>query len=643
MKKIIYLILGLILGLFIFSPVQAQEKSWYFDEWNVDIQINQDSTFIVRETQTFDFTGNFHWIKRDIVKRKLKKITNVKVFDEKGKELLPPEIEIIEDSDQVSIKVNFDLTNTQATWTFQYTVHGGIGYFEDYDELYWNAVSSDRDVKINFVKVTVHLPEEVEKSKLKQRLFVGPYGATTESQNFSIVDKEILEYRGQNIAPYENFTIVAGWPKGIVYQPGMVKIYSEPEGASIVIDGKKTVYKTPAILEEKEEIKTGKHEITVAKRGYKETETKEVEVAEGKLYELNFTLEKTLLYQILPFIYLLIPILTFILLLRRWLRYGKDPKWKGTIIAQYEPPRTKTRLVQGRPDYIAPAEMGALIREGVRNKDITSTLIDLAYRGYLKIIEEEKKRLFTRRTTYKFRKLKDYSQDTTLREHEKLFLDGLFGTSQEVTLDDLKNRFYREIPGIKRSLLEQVLNLGYFKESPSTTRMKYFGLGISVAVVGGALFIFLPFSFLAFMVLLSGILCLAFAKAMPAKTKKGSEATWYTWGFKEYLHTAERFRLEVCTPETFEKYLSYAMVFGVEKQWAERFVDIYKEQPDWYVSAGPVAVFSVIGFTNSLSSMTQTASAALTTSPARSASGVSGFGGGGFAGGGGGGGGSSAG
>ncbi len=641
MKKIIYLILGLVVGLFIFSPVQAQEKSWYFISWDIDIQINQDSTFVIKETQTFDFTGNFHWVKRDIAKRKLKRITDVKVFDEQGKELRFPDIEITEDSSQVSIKVNFDLTDRQAAWTFQYTVHGGIGYFEDHDELYWNAVSQDRDVKINSVKVIVHLPEEVEKSELKQRLFVGPYGATTESQNFSIVDKKTLEYRGQNIAPYENFTIVAGWPKGIVYQPGMVKIYSEPEGASIVIDGKKTIYRTPAILEEKEEIETGKHEITLTMRGHKETETKEVEIVEGKLYELNFTLEKTLLYQILPFIYLLIPILAFILLLRRWLRYGKDPKWKGTIIAQYEPPRTKTRLVQGRPDYIAPAEMGTLIREGVRNKDITSTLIDLAYRGYLKIFEEEKKRLFTRRTTYKIRKLKDYSQETTLRAHEKLFLDGLFGTSQEVTLDDLKNKFYREIPGIKRSLLQQVLNLGYFKESPDKIRIKYIGLGIGMAVAGGALFIFLPL--LAFMVLLSGILCLAFAKAMPAKTKKGSSAAWQTWGFKEYLHTAERFRLDVCTPETFEKHLSYAMVFGVEKQWAARFVDIYKEQPDWYVSARPVAAFSVISFTDNLSSMTQTASAALTTSPARSASGVSGFGGGGFAGGGGGGGGSSAG
>lgn len=640
MRKIIYPILGLILSLFVLLPAQAQEKSWYFAEWDVDIQINQDSTFVVKEKQTFDFTGNFHWVKRDIAKKKLKKITDVKVFDEKGKELLPPKIEITEDSSQVSVKVNFDLTNTQATWTFQYTVQGGIGYYEDYDELYWNAVSSERDERIKNAKVTIHLPESVEKSDLKQRLLIGPYGSTRESKNYSIVDEKTLEYWGQNIAPYENFTIVAGWPKGLVYQPGMVKIYSEPEGASIVIDGKKTIYQTPAILEEKEEIKTGKHTITVARRGYKETKTKEIEIAEGKLSELNFTLEKTLLYQILPFLYLLVPILALVLLLKRWLKSGKDI-WKGTIVAQYEPPRTETRLVQGRPDYIAPTEMGTLIYEGVKNKDITSTLIDLACRGYLKIIEEEKKGLFRARISYRFKKLKDYSTDTSLREHERLFLDGLFERGDEISLDDLKNRFYRQMPGIKKSLMNQVLNLGYFRESPGTTKMKYIGLGIGVMVAG--VFLMSLAALLGVMVFISGILCFCFSKAMVGKTKKGSEAAWHSWGFKEYLHTAERFRLGVCTPETFEKYLSYAMVFGVEKEWAARFVDICKDPPDWYVSARPVAVFSVIGFTNNLSSMTQTAGSALSTSPASSASGGSGFGGGGFAGGGGGGGGSSAG
>lgn len=649
MKKIIYAILvSFLLIIFLPTVTLAQKKFWYFPAWEVDIRINKDSTFIVREKQTFDFTGNFHWVKRDIAKQRLKKITDVKVFDETGRELLPPTIEISEDSKQVSVKINFDLTDTQATWTFQYTVHGGIGYFENYDELYWNAVSSEREVEIRSVKVTVHLPEDVERSKLKQKLFIGSYGSTSESHNFFIANEKTLEYRGQNIAPFENFTIVAGWPKGVVSQPGMVKVYSEPKGSNIIIDDKKTDYQTPFILEEKEEIETGRHKIEVAKFGYKKVKTKTVEVAQGKLEEINFTLEKTFFYKIFPFlIYFLIPILTFLVLFRRWYKFGRDPKWKGTIIAQYEPPLTETRQVLGKPSFISPAEMEVLVYEKVKNKSIAATLIDLAVRGYLKIIEEEKTILFSKQKEYIFLKLKDYSNDATLREHERLILDGIFGLGEKVFLNDLKNKFYKKIPEINNILYKQVVELGYFEKSPAKTKAKYARVGMLFIFFSICLFFFKDFwasldinlMGLVGALVFSGVICFVFAKVMPAKTKLGSDAAWHAFGFKEYLHTAERFRLGTCTPETFEKFLSYAMIFGVEKKWAERFDDIYKEPPRWYETTTPMPVFSVVSFTNNLSSMTQMTVSTLTTSPSSS----SGFGGGGFAGGGGGGGGSSAG
>jgi len=123
-------------------------------------------------------------------------------------------------------------------------------------------------------------------------------------------------------------------------------------------------------------------------------------------------------------------------------------------------------------------------------------------------------------------------------------------------------------------------------------------------------------------------------------TEKGAEAKWYALGFKEYLQVAERFRLGACTPETFEKYLSYALVFKVEEKWANRFLEIYKKQPSWFESSQPMFPFTVISFTNNISLLSNSVSRAVVSG---SASSGSGFGGGGFSGGGGGGGGSSAG
>ena len=54
-------------------------------------------------------------------------------------------------------------------------------------------------------------------------------------------------------------------------------------------------------------------------------------------------------------------------------------------------------------------------------------------------------------------------------------------------------------------------------------------------------------------------------------------------GFKMYLETAEKYRLErQLSPALFEKYLPYAMVFGVEKKWAKTFENMALPPPTWY-------------------------------------------------------------
>lgn len=628
MKKNSFLFLFILIFLYPFFTF-AQEKSWYFKSWDVDIQINKDATFIVREKQTFDFTGNFHWVKRDIAKKRLEKIVDVAVFDEKGSQLEYPDVEVIEDTEQVSIKLNFDLTDTQKTWTFQYKVIGGIGYFEDHDELYWNAVSSERDVEINNVRVLVHLPELVATTKLKQKLFIGPTGSILEAKTYSVLDGKKLEFTGTNIAPYENFTIVAGWPRGIVYNPGTFKINSKPKGADIYIDGKNTGIETPAILQGGKDLSFGKHNISLGLLSYKRTPFQEINVVEGKTENLNFVLERAFYYQVLRNLLIFLPLIVFIGLFIRWFYKGRDPKFKGTIIAQYEP-----------PDNITPAEMGVLIDERVDLEDITSTLVDLAYKGYLKIKEVKEKRIIGEETKYTLIRTNDFRASSALKEHERLILEGIFNGRTEVGLDSLVNRFYRHLSGIRKALYNQTVEADYFKKSPEFVRMKNRIGGVLLASGGGVLAFVWPLAGIP--ILISGLLILVFAGAMPAKTQKGSDAYWHALGFREYLHTAERFRLDTCTPETFEKFLAYAMVFGVEKQWANRFVDIYKEPPSWYESIPPITAFSVADFTNSVSFMSVSVSNSFSSSPS-SSSGFGDGGGGGSAGGGGGGGGSSAG
>lgn len=546
---------------------QAQAKSWHFEKWLVDIQINQDSTFLVRETQTIKFEGSFSWLKRDIAKKDLRQISDIKVFDEAGRQLTGDEVEISQSSSQVSVKMNFSATDTIKTWTFGYLVHGGLRFFKDHDELYWNAVSSERDVPIKTIEVLVRLPQPIDAGQTQQRLFVGLADSKQEFSNFEfLADKKTFRFWGQNIAPYENFTIVAGWPKGIIRQPLIEKILPR-----------------------------------------------------------------------LQLMWLVLPIIVFIFLLRHWLRFGHEPKMPGTIVAQYEPPQN-----------LSPAEMAVIIKQQLRPKDISATMIDLACRGYLKIIEKQDKILFTKKTTYELEKTKEFLNEQTLKDHEVLLLSDLFQDQDRVAIETLKNKFYRRLPEIKKIIFEEVVRSGFFKKSPDKVRKAYLGWGMAVVFAGIFTFVGLVkiLPLISIWPLLSveacGILLIIFSQFMPALTEKGSQTKWQALGFREYLQIAERFRLQDLTPETFEKFLPYAMIFGVEKKWAARFQDIYHEPPDWYVPAAGYAYFSALSFTGQISSMNNHFSQSLFAAPG-GGRGVSGFGGGGFAGGGGGGGGSSAG
>ncbi len=69
-------------------------------------------------------------------------------------------------------------------------------------------------------------------------------------------------------------------------------------------------------------------------------------------------------------------------------------------------------------------------------------------------------------------------------------------------------------------------------------------------------------------------------------------------GFKMYLSTAEKDRLEMLhppekTPELFEKYLPYAFALDVENEWSEQFSEVLAQaavagqtySPSWYAGS----------------------------------------------------------
>lgn len=142
-----------------------------------------------------------------------------------------------------------------------------------------------------------------------------------------------------------------------------------------------------------------------------------------------------------------------------------------------------------------------------------------------------------------------------------------------------------------------------------------------------------------------------FAVLMRAPTVQGRKVMDQIDGFKMYLETAEKNRLNMTdeppmTVERFERILPYAIVLGVEKPWSEHFEGELARnavqgasgtyQPSFY--SGRNWSTSSGGFSNTVASVAGGMSAAMIAAQPSSSSG-SGFSGGGGSGGGGGGGG----
>src|SRR5712691_10884958 len=94
-----------------------------------------------------------------------------------------------------------------------------------------------------------------------------------------------------------------------------------------------------------------------------------------------------------------------------------------------------------------------------------------------------------------------------------------------------------------------------------------------------------------------------FARVMTAKTVRGARTRIAVLGFQEFMTRVDADRLKRMPPDTFEKYLPYAMALGVEHNWAQAFAGIVKDPPQWYASPNGMIGFNPIFFSSSMHSM----------------------------------------
>ena len=639
---------------------QYSSYDYVIDKYDINIIVNENNTFDITETITAYFNVSKHGIFRTIpLKNTITRldgttstnrtqVTNVSVDNE---------YTTSRKNGNYKLKIGSasrTLTGEQ-TYVIKYTYNLGKDPVKDYDELYYNIIGNEWDTVIGNVTFSITMPKEFDSSKLG--FSSGTMGSTDNSK---------VKYN---------------------------------------VSGNKITGSYNGIL------------------GVGEALTVRCELPEGYFVGAGFT-SNSLIY-----IMYIIPILGLMIAFILWYKFGRDEDVIETV--EFYPPQGFNSL-----------EIGFLYKGKADNKDVTSLLVYLANKGYIKISETEEKSLFSKSKGFKITKLKDYDGNNI---NERIFLNGLFSKKKTVLFDynkikeiknqakqngekisysdatmrynqlidesdnnsietvtsmDLYDNFYITMGKILSNINNKENKNKIFEKSTSgksilvvllmiisiltiiaIPTMEYAGVGeLGMTLLICAFYIpFFAFgifakipmlvrifclgftifhSFFFFSTLpiaeaitndsiylfgfIIGILCLirmiVFFKLMPKRTQYGNEILGKLIGFKNFLETAEKEKLEAMVmqdPAYFYNILPFTYVLGVSDKWIKKFEAISLQAPSWYESAN---AFDIATFGSFMNSTMVSAQSAMSSSPS-SDSGSGGSSGGGSSGGGSGGGG----
>ena len=270
---------------------------------------------------------------------------------------------------------------------------------------------------------------------------------------------------------------------------------------------------------------------------------------------------------------LLLPAISMVILIILFVRY------KTQIIIN------STREIKETPPFILPPlQVGILVDKKIFPKTLMATILDLCEKGYLVIIKDKNQIVFAKRKL----------PDDNLRDWEKNLIEEItLNNLVWARISDLKNNVNRNLfsPQIKACYEEaylSVTNAGYFDQNPHLVRVRYkiYAILLYLAAVMGLIWVAISMGSSYLLVPLLGVLfatmiVIKFAYLLPVQNKKGLLARKEWMKFGNYLKSKEDIQSIMAIGGVFYKYLPYALVLNVEKDWARRFHNTVMIKPDW--------------------------------------------------------------
>jgi uncharacterized membrane protein YgcG len=641
MRLLTRIVSGAALGAALLAPSLAAaqaDRSYSYKDFAVTYAVQPDASVNVTEVLTYGFQGSYHQGFRSLPHAGSDRITDIRLVDESTGKPLARSLRSLDKLDPSSwgkyttyvrdgstyVEWYYDLSDTTHAWKLSYTLHGAVTFYDSHDELYWNLFSG-LDAPVEQAQATVLLPQATSIAP-SQWYVNGDHEAAIGQP-----DDRTIVFTAQRFSAGEAATIAAGWQKGIVsrnlYWLDAARTYWLYAASALVLLGTalflffnwffKLRARKPVIVAEYEPpegippaeagvLAYGSYKsrllsatvVDFAVRGY-------LTIAEDE--KKPSSARTGLLLAVIPAAAVLVAVLFL--------------NGNGSIL-----------LWVGIAAVAAVAAQGLIYlgsKYASKTPDYTVTEVPDADLAKLKTYE-----LKVLDALFASKDSPGVFSTRVLRKAQKSRA-AEFMLARTALRDGMDDDTHAYVPGHspKRGSngFQLVILALLLPAAPAA---------IAAAVFPAAFTAALKFGFGLAVLLFSYALIryqLKFATRLNAHGLKLRNALL---GFREYLYTAERYRLQDLTPDRFEKYLPYAIAFGVEKEWAKAFESLNLPAPQWYSGAYAASSgsypggFSAPDFASSLS--------ASFASSFSSASGGGFSGGGGGAGGGGGGGGGGA-
>lgn len=215
------------------ATASAQFTHPYIADYQVEIELHLDSTLTVTETIVVNFGQVLrHGIYRKVPFRHERRVKGVptaynlrirllSVSDEHGNSY---PVKSWREGDYIFWRIGDPKRYVSGTKTYRisYSVSRAINFFDNHDELYWNATGHEWEWDIARTHCTVNLPEGMDMREVKATFYTGHFGSQ-EQRGQMRRDGNRIHFATEHLSQGEGLTIVVGLPKGILQTPSALK------------------------------------------------------------------------------------------------------------------------------------------------------------------------------------------------------------------------------------------------------------------------------------------------------------------------------------------------------------------------------------------------------------------------------------